>query len=359
VRPAWHRPAKKPVVPTAQRQLYMDNLTHTLTGIAISQAGFNRKTRYATLALVIGSNLPDIDSVSGFGGGVAYLEHHRGITHSIIGVLVLGIALAAVIYLVGKRARPRATGPPLNGRWLLLACCVATGTHLLLDYTNSYGIRPFLPFSGHWYAWGIEPIVDPLLWLALLAGLGLPALFRLITEEVGARKTGFQSGAIISLCAVVALWGLRDFSHRRALNMLDSVRYHQADPQRLGAFPTFANPFEWTGVVETPGAFYVLPVSSISASLDLANARVFHKPEPSAALKRALETQTGRVFMDFARFPWPEVVPTEKGVAVTVRDLRFQPANARRGGFAIRIQLDRQLHVLSQNFDFSGRFRYD
>ena len=337
----------------------MDNLTHTLTGIAISQAGFNRKTRYATLALVIGSNLPDIDSVSGFWGSVTYLEHHRGITHSIIGVATLGIALAAGIYLLGKRARPKATGPPLDGRWLLLACCVATGSHLLFDFTNSYGVRPFLPFSGQWYAWGIEPIVDPLLWLALIAGLGLPALFRLITEEVGARKTGFQTGAIFSLCAIVALWGLRDFSHRRALNMLDSIRYHQTDAQRLGAFPTFTNPFDWTGVVETSGAFYVLPVSTLSASLELANARVFHKPGPSAALKTALETRTARVFMDFARFPWPEVIPTESGITVIVRDLRFQSANSRGGGFAIRIKLDQQLHVLSQEFDFSGRFHHD
>ena len=337
----------------------MDNLTHTLTGIAISQAGFNRKTRYATLAIVIGSNLPDIDCVSGLWGSVAYLEHHRGITHSIIGVAALGIALAAGIYLLGKRVRPKATGPPLDGRWLLLACCVATGTHLLFDFTNSYGIRPFLPFNGRWYAWGIEPIVDPLLWLVLIAGLGLPVLFRLITEEVGARKTGFQTGAIFSLCAIVALWGLRDFSHRRALNMLDSVRYHQANPQRLGAFPSFTNPFKWTGVVETSGAFYVVPISTISADFDPTDAQVFHKPEPSAALEAAMETRTARVFMGFALFPWSEEIPTEKGVTVVIRDLRFQPANARRGGFAIRIQLDQKLHILSQEFDFSGRFRHD
>ena len=337
----------------------MDNLTHTLTGIAISQAGFNRKTRYATLALVIGSNLPDIDSVSGFWGSIAYLEHHRGITHSIIGVAVLGVALAGGIYFLGKRARPKATGPPLNGRWLLVACCVATASHLLFDFTNSYGVRPFLPFSGHWYAWSIEPIVDPLLWLALIAGLGLPALFRLITEEVGARKTGFQTGAIFSLCAIAAVWGLRGFSHRRALNMLDSIRYHQENPQRVGAFPGFTNPFEWKGVVETSGAFYLLPVNTLSADLDPAGARVFHKPGPSPALKAAMETRTARVFMDFARFPWTVVVPTENGVTVTVRDLRFQPANGRRGGFAIRIQLDPRLHVLSQKFDFSGRFSHD
>jgi inner membrane protein len=335
----------------------MDNITHTLTGLAISQAGFNRKTRYATLAIVVGSNLPDIDSVSGFWGSVTYLQHHRGITHSILGVLAMGIALAATIYFLGRKARTKPSRPPIDGRWLLLACCAATGSHLLLDFTNSYGIRPFLPFSARWYAWGIEPIIDPLLWMVLIAGLGIPALFRLITEEVGARKTGFQAGAVISLCAMVALWGLRDFSHRRALNMLDSISYHDAIPQRAGVFPSFANPFDWTGVVETHQLFYVLPVKVISQGLDLQDARVYHKSEPSPALEAALETRTARVFMDFARFPWSQAVPTQSGTTIIIRDLRFQRANVRQGGFAIRIELDQELHVRSQEFDFSGRFK--
>src|SRR5207244_8174094 len=64
----------------------MDNLTHTLTGVALSQAGLNRKTRYATLALVIGSNLPDVDIVTRLAGSATYLKYHRGITHSVLGV---------------------------------------------------------------------------------------------------------------------------------------------------------------------------------------------------------------------------------------------------------------------------------
>ena len=85
----------------------MDNITHTLTGLAISQAGFNRKTRFATLAILVGSNLPDVDSVSGFWGSVTYLQHHRGITHSIVGVAALGLALGGAFYVLGRKLRPR------------------------------------------------------------------------------------------------------------------------------------------------------------------------------------------------------------------------------------------------------------
>ena len=334
----------------------MDNLTHTLTGFAISYAGFNRKTRYATLAIVIGANLPDIDMISGFWGNVSYLKYHRGITHSIIGITVLAALLAAIVYFLGKRARPPKSGPPLDGRWLLLGCWIATASNLLLDLTNQYGARPFMPFNSHWYAWDIVPIVDPVLLLILVAGLGLPALFRLITEEVGARKTDFRKGAIISLCAMVAWWGVREVSHSRALNMLDAVSYYQQNPQRLGAFPSFANPFDWTGVVETSQAYYVLPLDVLSGSLDLHDARVFRKAEPSPALNAALATRTARVFLNFARFPWTEVIPSEDGPTVMIRDLRFQPAGYERGGFAVRIQLDKDLHVRSQTLSFTGNF---
>ena len=61
--------------------------------------------------------------------------------------------------------------------------------------------------------------------------------------------------------------------------------------------------------------------------------------------------------MNFARFPWPQVVYNENGATVTIRDLRFQSARMRRSGFAIQIQLDRELHVRDQEFSFSGKFQ--
>src|SRR5215471_3159555 len=150
----------------------MDNLTHTLTAVAMSQAGLNRKTRYATLALIMGANAPDIDIVSRFGGGATYLKYHRGITHSFVGIIVLAAVVAAIIYFPGRRASPprKSSVPPLNGRWLFLTCLIATASHLLMDFTNQYGVRPFIPFSGRWVAWDILFILDPLLLALLIAG---------------------------------------------------------------------------------------------------------------------------------------------------------------------------------------------
>ena len=59
----------------------MDNLTHSLVGLAAAKAGLERRTPYAAFACVAAANLPDIDIIALAGGPAFYLKHHRGITH--------------------------------------------------------------------------------------------------------------------------------------------------------------------------------------------------------------------------------------------------------------------------------------
>ncbi len=328
----------------------MDNLTHTLAGIAFSQAGLNRKTRFATLALILGSNAPDIDILSGIRGSASYLEYHRGITHSFVGVTALALILAGAIYFLGRRVKPRPSGPPLNLPWLIAACWIATLGHLLLDFTNQYGVRPFLPFSGRWYALDIMPIFDPILWLIFLVCLGLPFLLRLVSEEVGAGRPGYRRGATLALIGMLLLWGLREINHRRALTEFASNNYGEEPPLRLGAFPTL-NPLDWSCVVETDSAYYMLSASSLESDVDAANAEAFHKPESSPVLDAAMNSHVGRVFMNFARFPWAEVEENPDGYEVRIRDLRF---GASLGRFEAKVDLNHNLAVVDQNFSFTG-----
>lgn len=335
----------------------MDPITHTLTAVAISQAGLNRKTRFATLGLVIGANLPDVDWLTRLAGSATALKYHRGITHSLLGTTVLAILLAGTIYYFGRKASPKKHAPPLDFRWLLVICWIATLSHLLLDFTNSYGVRPFLPFSGRWYAWDIMYIIDPVLLVLLIFGMGMPVIFRLVSEEVGAKKPGFRRGAIFSLCTLVALWGLRDLAHRRVVRLLDSHTYGLEEPLRVGAFPAPANPFGWTGVVETDTAFHVLSANALEDDVDAERTRIFHKPESSPALTAAERTRTGRIFLDFARFPSAEVIQTVDGYDATLRDLRFISLASARPGFLVKINLDKELRPRSESFSFTGDSR--
>jgi len=334
----------------------MDNLTHTLTAIAISQTGLNRKTRFATATLILGANAPDIDVLAALKGSVAYLKYHRGITHSFVGIIVLAIIIWGLMYWMGKRVKPKA-GLPLNRRWLLFAALLGTGSHLLLDFTNAYGVRPFLPFSGRWYAWDIMFIFDPLLIVLLILGLGVPWLLRLVSEEVGARKARLVPGAVFCLGAIVALWGIRDFAHRRALGILDSRTYSGEVPQRFSALPAMVNPFTWMGVVETETSFHVVHINTLNANSMPEDVGTFEKPQPSPALTAAMRTRSGRIFLDFARFSWAQVEESDEGYRVNLCDLRFYNESARSRGFTLEVELNNNLRTRSENFYFAAARR--
>ncbi len=265
---------------------------------------------------------------------------------------MLGLLAGFVACFLGRRAGPDKRGVAANSTWLIV-CGLAGGvSHLLLDFTNAYGVRPLLPFSAKWYAWDIMFIIDPVVIFCLAAGLGIPALLRLISEEVGAGKPAYRAGAICALAAMAALWGLRDIAHRRAAALLDSHQFGQENPQRLGAFPSPANPFAWTGIVETDSAFHVLAVSALGDRVHPGEAQIFRKPEMSPTLDAAMKSRTGGIFLNFARFPWGEVRELDDGFDVTLRDLRFHNPGSDRLGFVARVNLDMELRVRSESFSF-------
>src|SRR5260370_35761723 len=84
----------------------MDNVTHTLTAVAISQAGLNRKTRFATLALVIAGNIPDVDVAAGFVLSARYLEAPRGVSPSILGAALFAGVGGGRVFSWGPRRPP-------------------------------------------------------------------------------------------------------------------------------------------------------------------------------------------------------------------------------------------------------------
>jgi inner membrane protein len=152
----------------------MDNLTHTLCGAALAKTRLGSASRLAPITLVLGANLPDADLVARLlGGKTAYLVHHRGFSHSLLGALLLALALAAAMRWVERRW----CGGNARREWRahLLPALASVLSHPLLDLLNNYGIRPWLPFSARRYFGDLVFIVDPWLWLifggtALLAG---------------------------------------------------------------------------------------------------------------------------------------------------------------------------------------------
>ena len=76
----------------------MDNLTHSLVGLAAAKAGLERLSPGATAVCVLAANAPDLDILAALGGRWFYIQHHRGITHSIMGTLALALLIPCLFY---------------------------------------------------------------------------------------------------------------------------------------------------------------------------------------------------------------------------------------------------------------------
>ncbi|MGC2209094.1 MAG: metal-dependent hydrolase [Candidatus Korobacteraceae bacterium] len=313
----------------------MEPVTHLLTGATLARTGFNRKTALATVTMMLAAEAADLDIVAMVKGSACEFIEHRGITHTFVAIpflagLVVGVIwLADTLWQRSRRARGLAPAPLRRWGLLYLLACVAALSHLLLDFTNSYGLRPFFPFSRHWYAWDIVFIFEPLITAALLAALVLPWLFGLVNQEIGGRSNGprGRGAAIAALLFIVVLWGVRDFEHRRALAAMDGVEFQGEPSIRRGAFPYMVNPFRWAGVAEISNAYVSMEVDSLRPEVDPGNrAETYYKPQPAAATDAAEKTGLGRAYLEWARFPLVEAEalgePTP-GYLVHFSDVRF------------------------------------
>jgi inner membrane protein len=338
----------------------LEPITHFLTGVCLGRAGLNRKTALATLTLTLAAEAPDLDIISGFRGSAFGFAHHRGFTHSFVGVPLDALAVVGFVYLIWRIRGRKIKDPNLPPRWglLFLYACLAGLSHILLDFTNNYGVRPFWPFSEKWYSWDIVFIVEPVMLALLILGLVVPAFFGLIDKEIGARRRGprGQVAATLALAGIVLMWGLRDYEHRRAVNALRARTYNGADPLRASAYPKWIDPFHWYGVVETPAFFALASVDSLAPEVDPeGNLEIRYKPEETPVTLAAKKSYIGRVFLDWAQYPITEsetLQPPQQGSIVLFQDLRYAgiprslTGRRSRGGLSKAVEIDQNLHVV-------------
>jgi inner membrane protein len=311
----------------------MDPITHMMTGACLARAGFNRKAAYATVAMTLAAEAPDLDTLWSINGPIAAFQHHRGWTHTFLGLPFEAAIIVGAVWLF-HRWRTRRANPSKPSRapihWSLLYCVslIALLSHLLLDWTNNYGLRPFFPFNPHWYAGSFVFIFEPVLFLILLIALVAPSLFGLIGSEVGARRPAFrgQSWAIAALLAVAALWTFRFVEHDKAIQLAQTADYNGVSVLRVAADPYPINPFRWQTIVETPQFYQISTANTFNNTIATSSrAEVIYKPPTTLATLVAKRSWLGEIYLDWSQYP----VVTESGAdpdgltTVTFRDLRF------------------------------------
>jgi len=369
----------------------MDNLTHSLVGIVAAKTGLERLSPGALTVCVLAANAPDADVfVLAFGDRWDFLQHHRGITHAIVGVIGLAFLVPLIFYAVdhlGSRFRNQAPTTKLKG--LLIASFIASATHPLLDWTNNYGIRFFLPWSQKWSYGDFVFIVDPYLWLilggaaflltaktrsnkviwavvaagltllvianprdnalpnlpliALLWILSLIALIVLFMK--GARERWGSRIAFVAIALSLCYWTFLAFAHSKAVarGSEEAAKIATANGEtvaRLAAMPRPANAFRWDCVFETERATYRFELGLMDENP--AGPPVRYEKATPELLNTVSQQRPARVFLGFARFPVMQL--TDPGCTtrtlVQLADLRYTEPGGSRGNFAFELPID-------------------
>lgn len=371
----------------------MDNLTHSLVGLTAAKAGLEKLSPGATLLCVLAANSPDCDvAILLFGDRWDYLQHHRGITHAIIGTTFLAFFLPLIFYGVDRLwARVRGHAAKTKFRGLLIASVIVSATHPLLDWTNNYGVRPLLPWSSRWFYGDLVFIIDPFLWVVLggaafllasktkfsktiwigvaaiisflivaspragdmtsrtfLTGFWFVALVVIIVLFVtGARERWGSKIAFAAFAVVLMYWASLSILHARALDRGRDEAERIAAPHgetvgRLAAMPTLANPLRWDCVFETDQATYRF---SIKLNNDDPG-HIIRYPKPTGTLAAAMDEISGQkpsdVFLGFARFPVARLTDPSctTQTLLQLADLRYTEPGSSRGTFAVELPVD-------------------
>jgi inner membrane protein len=361
----------------------MEPLTHTFVGAALSETGLGSRTRFATAALLVGVNLPDIDGLAYFWGGDVALGFRRGWTHGLLLVALYPFLLSAI--LVGiDRLRPRG---PVRASFLTLTAlsAVAVVTHPFLDWLNTYGIRFLMPFDDRWYYGDGLFVIDPYGWL-MLGGAVFLARPRMETWErivwgvlalmmslliLGTGFAPVPARAIWIAGLAVLLVGRLSLSRSRrprlavaglvlmttyilmmltASSIVSSTTARSLAADGTGvedvmASPLPANPLAWDVVARTPNGFRFGTWHWFEKGSPVFSTRLIRHPPADPRVEAARAAPHVRGAMIWMRYPYVEIEPTPHGSTVWIIDARYQRLD--RGGFGSAVvRLDHEFQPL-------------
>jgi inner membrane protein len=329
----------------------MDNVTHTLVGLMLARAGFDgRKSaveKGTPLMIMLAANAPDMDTFNFFNDNLEYLQVHRGYTHALVFAPL--VALVPLL-LVKAFTRTRFTLATLAA---YAGCVIAVLSHLLLDWTNVYGVRLMLPFSAKWYRLDITDIIDPVILGVLLLAVAAPALSSLISSEMsGQKRVAPRRGwAWFALLAVLLYDSGRAVAHERAISLIDAHNYKGAPAERISVFPVRFTVLRWRGIVEGDGFIYEVPVD-LAYDFDAAGGHTEYPAISSPAIDAARTTRTFQVFEGFNQLPFWTLLPVEDTVRVELLDLRF--GSVQRPGFEAVAFVEADHRIARAFFSFGG-----
>lgn len=285
----------------------MDTATHVVMGVAL--AGFATMDPAAVemypavvTAVMLGSQIPDIDTVLKLKNNAVYITHHRGITHSIPFTLFWPIALVLFVALMFH-------GVNINYLHLWMWAQLAVFLHVFVDMFNSYGTQAMRPFTKKWIQIGIINTFDPIIFIGHLLAI--------FAWYLGVHpKWCFITLYLLLVVYYIIRRTLQQSIKKRALHLI---------PKNEHVIKTFVAPtmrfFEWRVAIQTDQYDYI--GRSYKTSVNFSD-KFKRMPFPTEAIMAyAKHDNNLKAFLSFSSIYRWTVVPTENGTELRFIDLRY------------------------------------
>ncbi len=307
----------------------MEGITHTLSGVVVSSLGIRQGLgTIVSTTFIISTVFPDIDFLAMWINRYYYLRYHRGITHSLLGILVFSFLIALIFYLSTGRG---------NFKILYLVSLSGMAMHVGFDLLNSYGTQILLPFSSQKFSLDLDIIFD--LWF-----IG-PLIFGLLGIYVFPKSQRLI--ALLILAIILLSVAFRYVQRQRAIGLIRSEK-------PLATFPagmeSFYNPFLWRGVILKEDGYLSYEVDTFRRKV---TSSMLHSCDKLVLAKYMSHSELLRTFLLWARFPFGTVEKDDSGTTILCGDLRFA-SREKPNYFLLRIRLDREGNEISSRFSFRG-----
>lgn len=218
----------------------MDTLTHALSGALAARAGARPHHRQKlslserTLTGFLAAGFPDLDYALYWLDPLAFLNWHRGPTHSLL-LLPLWAWLLAVLL-------SRFMGSRHSWRAFYGVCALGIGVHILGDVITIYGTKLISPLADVSVGLGVVYDVDP--YIAVIMGTGF----------IGSLRGHPRRAARMTLIVLMGYLSLQTFFYWQTMALGQHYKEQQGEVSgAVYALPQPFAPFMWKVIVSQKG----------------------------------------------------------------------------------------------------------
>jgi inner membrane protein len=257
----------------------MDTLTHALSGMLVARASHKKADELplwmrSWAGFFIGA-FPDIDFVSRYFGITAFLNFHRGITHSILMIPIWALILA---WLLAKLSQDK-----YSWKLFLPVCLLSLSIHIFGDVITAYGTEVFAPLSDLRVSIPTTFIID-----LYFSGIILLAILLSVFFRQHARRVAL-TGVFVLMSYILLQGYWMQSAMQEAYASLPSEKAKNA---QVSVLPQPLSPFNWKLIVETDDRYYVRYIN------------LYRQNKQTATLKDGFFQKVDALYTPITQYDW-------------------------------------------------------